>query len=261
MAEWRFLKGWSEPELVRRIGGLHQLDRNFDPAVRDGWSAHRSSAVVAREQAGRPEKHGAFERLCVAVADYEFSDPAIVTAHFDATVPLSARRLLLELKVLGLRYLCAAVVMKVRDEHTADMSWFGFRYDTLHGHIERGEEWFLLTKDHATGDIRFEISARWRAGDFPNWWSRVGFAALGQHYQKEWHTRAHRRLAWLATAPEKSIKRDRRGRRVLIAHEGPDIAFTTEHPAVEQQNIQDAPVPKPAPPIPDTTTPDTTITG
>ena len=28
-----------------------------------------------------------------------------------------------------------------------------FRYDTLEGHIERGYEWFLLTKDHATGGI------------------------------------------------------------------------------------------------------------
>jgi uncharacterized protein (UPF0548 family) len=242
MAEWRFLHGWTEQELLSRLDRLGGLDRNFDPSVPDGWSAHRSTAIVHREVPGRPVAHGAFERLCVAIADYEFSDPSIVTAHFDSNVPLPDRRLLLELKVLGLRYLCAAVVMQVREEHTADATYFGFRYDTLEGHIERGEEWFLLTKLHATGDIRFEISARWRAGDFPNWWSRLGFAALGQHYQKQWHTRAHRRLAWLANAPEQSIVRDRRGRRVLMAHEGPAITFAAERltaqPAVQQANTR-----------------------
>ena len=233
MAEWRFLRGWDDGELLARLSGLSAVDRNFDPAVKDGWSAHRSSAIVAREAPGPALEGGAFRRLCHAVADYEFSDPSIVTAHFDADVPLEKRRLLLELKVLGLRYLCAAVVMKVRDESNDKSTWFGFRYDTLQGHIERGEEWFLLTKTHATGDIRFEISARWRAGDFPNWWSRVGFAGLGHHYQKQWHMRAHRRLAFLAGTPDNTIERDRYGRRRLVAHEGPSIEFSTSLTADE----------------------------
>jgi uncharacterized protein (UPF0548 family) len=227
MAEWRFMRGWSEQELLQRINALSKFDRNFDPAVADGWSAHRSSAIVAREKPGDPEDGGAFQRLCTAVADYEFSDPGIVTAHFNRDVPLAHRRILLEIKVLGLRYLCGAAVMKVRNEHDQKSTWFGFRYDTLQGHIERGEEWFLLTKIRETGDIRFEISARWRAGDFPNWWSRAGFKGLGAHYQRQWHMLAHRRLAWLANTPEKDIVRDRFGRRRLLAHEGPDISFFT----------------------------------
>lgn len=224
------MRGWSDRELLARLDHMNTLDRNFDPAVKDGWSAHRSTAIVARELPGAPAPGGAFERLCTAVADYEFSDPAIVTAHFDRDTPLEKRRLLLELKVLGLRYLCAAAVMKVRDQRDDVASYFGFRYDTLQGHIERGEEWFLLTKLHATGDIRFEISARWRAGDFPNWWSRAGFAGLGHYYQKRWHIHAHRRLAYLAGAPDKSIVRDGNGRRRLIAHEGPSIEFSTGMP-------------------------------
>jgi uncharacterized protein (UPF0548 family) len=228
MAEWRFMHGWSERELVARIERLGSVDRNFDPTVKDGWSAHRSSAIVARELPGPAVEGGAFRRLCTAVAAYEFSDPDIVTAHFDPDTTLEHRRILLEIKVLGLRYLCAAVVMKVRDEADEKSTWFGFRYDTLQGHIERGEEWFLLTKNHATGEIRFEISARWRAGDFPNWWSRVGFAGLGHHYQRKWHMHAHRRLAFLAGAPEHTIQRDDNGRRRLLAHEGPTIEFSSD---------------------------------
>lgn len=233
MAEWRFLHGWNDAELLARLDALAGARRNFDPNAAGAWSAHRSTATVARELPGRPVPHGAFERLCHAVSDYEFSDPAIVTAHFDRAQPLAQRRLLLEIKALGLHYLCSAAVARVRDEHDDDRSYFGFRYDTLQGHIERGEEWFLLTKDHATGEVGFEIAARWRAGDFPNWWSRLGFSWLGGHYQKQWHLRAHRRLAFLAGAPEHSIQRDATGRRRLLAHEGPAIEFSVHGPAPE----------------------------
>ena len=112
-------------------------------------------------------------RARVALAAYQFSNPDIVVAHFDPETALLHRRILLEIKVLGLRYLCPAVVHRVRDEGNV----YGFRYDTLEGHIERGVEWFLLTKNEV-GEIRFRIEARWQRGRLPNWWSRVGFVLL-----------------------------------------------------------------------------------
>jgi len=72
--------------------------------------------------------------------------------------------------------------------HEGDV--FGFRYDTLDWHIERGLEWFLLTRDEH-GDIRFRIEARWQRGVLPNWWMRAGFAVLAGYYQRKWHRRAH----------------------------------------------------------------------
>jgi uncharacterized protein (UPF0548 family) len=225
VAEYRLFRGWSDAELLDRLERLDAAPLNFDPDMAEGWAAHRSTATVARELPGPPLPHGAFNRLCTAVADYEFSDPDIVTAHFDRAIPLPQRRLLLEVKALGLRYLCGAAVARVRNEKTEDTTYFGFRYDTLEGHIERGEEWFVLSKDHETGSVQFEIAARWRFGDFPNWWSRAGFALLGPLYQRRWHMRAHRRLAFLAGAPEHAIERDHTGRRRLIAHEGPTIEF------------------------------------
>jgi uncharacterized protein (UPF0548 family) len=44
-----------------------------------------------------------FERARVALANYQFSDPNIVIAHFDPALPLLGRRMLLEIQVLGLR--------------------------------------------------------------------------------------------------------------------------------------------------------------
>jgi uncharacterized protein (UPF0548 family) len=219
MAEWRLWRGWSSDELQVRLQRLAEVSPNFVAVEQDmtgehGWHHYHSEAVIASE----PEGHALFERASVALANYQFSDPAIVTAHFDPAGPLLRRRLLLEIKVMGLRYLCPALVTHVRDEPGV----YGFRYDTLEGHIERGVEWFLITRDEA-GDIRFRIEARWKYGQLPNWWSRLGFRLLSGYYQRRWHREAHRRLsllAWygsLARPP-----RDAAG----LTHQGVDVTFT-----------------------------------
>lgn len=248
MAEWRFLRGWSDAELADRLAGLRGLERNFrDPPERlsagRGWNRYYSQTTIATESSGPPEPDGEFRRASALVAGYRFSDPRIVTAHFDADSPLSGRRMLLEIKVLGLRYLCGVVVGEVlparrrrsagdaragagrRPRRTAgpgdaaDRTVFGYRYDTLAGHIERGSEWFLLSKDHDSGAVRFRIQAAWRPGDFPNWWSRLGFRALGRRYQRAWHRLAHVRLRELLGA--EGLRPVPRGRRLL--HEGPEL--------------------------------------
>lgn len=218
MTEWRALRGWSPEALRARVDALG-TQRNFDAAEEEmtadrGWHHYYSEAVIARE----PDGDERFSRACSALANYQFSDPSIVVAHFDPKAPLLGRRILLEVKVLGLRYLCSALVSRVRDEPRA----YGFRYDTLHGHIEQGMEWFLLTKD-AQGDIRFRIEARWRQGELPNWWSRLGFQLLAGRYQRRWHVEAHRRLARLAHGEAASRpRRDRAG----LTHQGVDVTFT-----------------------------------
>lgn len=150
-----------------------------------------------------PTDPGPFHRARRALERYAFSDPGIVEAHFDPRTPLQGRRLLLELKVPLLRYLSGVLVTEVRDETSQDTSTYGFRYDTLEGHIERGWEWFLIRKDHASGAITFHIAASWLPGDFPNWWSRVGFALVGSRYQRRWHRLAHERM--MAFAQEATV--------------------------------------------------------
>ena len=226
MAEWRLLRGWSEPELLERQRSLAALERNFEEppdeiTSRPGWNQYRSDAVIAREMPGPPAPDGAFERARVAVASYQFSDPGIVLAHFDPRGPLLGRRILLEIQVLTLRYLCGTVVAAVTEESDEVRSTFAFRYDTLEGHIERGAEWFMLTKDHASGDVAFRIAAAWKPGDFPNWWSRVGFRLLARRYQLRWHRRAHHRLARLAHLEMEELQPEQR----RLVTEGPDVKF------------------------------------
>lgn len=219
MAEWRFLRGWASEALKARLDRLGSVPLNFEAIEGDmspdtGWHHYYSEAVIARE----PDSGARFERARVALANYQFSNPDVVTAHFEPTTPLLARRLLLEIKVLGLHYLCPAVVNKVRDDPNA----YGFRYDTLEGHIERGVEWFLLTRDEI-GDIRFRIEARWQRARLPNWWSRVGFTLLSGYYQRRWHRQAHLRLSLLAHyGSTRAPRPDASG----LAHQGVEVTFT-----------------------------------
>lgn len=223
MAEYRIFKSWSSKELKARLLALHFLKRNFEAlehemTVDHGWHHYYSEAVIAREDPGATEY---FDRAVVALSNYEFSDGDIVVAHFDPTGPLAGRHILLEIKVMGLHYLCPALVTKTRDEKPAAGRSFGFRYDTLEGHIERGVEWFTLTKNEM-GEIRFRIEARWQPGELPNWWSEIGFRLLSGHYQRKWHRAAHERMSLLAhfgtTAPP-PVDAQR------LTHQGVDVEF------------------------------------
>lgn len=197
MGSWRVGRGWSDGEIRHQLESLATAGRNFEdePAQLDAnprWRKYSSEAIVGREEPGPPASGGPFEHGSAAVTSYRFSDASIVRAHFDGDAPLLHRRMLLEMRAVRvLHFLGGVIIGAVRAENTDGKSVHGFRYDTLEGHIERGSEWFLLTKDHDSGLIRFRISASWLPGDFPNWWSRLGFGIVGRHYQQKWHRRAH----------------------------------------------------------------------
>jgi uncharacterized protein (UPF0548 family) len=198
VADWRFLRRWSAAELTAELRTRRRLGLNYDLVaprpVEDGWRSFGVESSIAHESPGLPEPGGAYERAWRAVESYAFSDPRIVVGHFDVAEPLEGRTMLLELKALGFRFLAGTRVTATRRERTELETVRGFRYDTLRGHIEAGWEWFVLTKSHATGEVRFRIEAEWRQGDFPNWWSRLGFRLLGRHYQRRWTRRAQQRL-------------------------------------------------------------------
>jgi len=219
MAEWRLWRSWPAALIRARLEQARTFPSNIEAAEEEmtgerGWHHYYSEAVIATEAAGDDR----FGRARTALANYQFSDPAIVLAHFDPTEPLRGRCMLLEIQVFGLHYLCPTMINRVREEPHA----FGFRYDTLEGHIERGVEWFLLTRDEE-GRIRFRIEARWQKGEFPNWWSRLGFLLLSGYYQRKWHRRAHHRLSLLAHyGSTRKPPRDAAG----LTHQGVDVAFT-----------------------------------
>ena len=203
--EFRWSRGFTERELELKLKRLAQCPSSGplsdDEAASDpSWHHYYSEALIAREAPGIPNREGKFEQARQAIARYEFSDPTLVRGYFDSTAALNGRSMLLEIKVMGLHVLCGVAVRSVREEQTADRSLWGFRYDTLAGHVESGAEWFLLTKDHRTGDVRFRIQAAWREGTLPSWWSRLGFQLFARSYQRAWHRSAYVRLRTLLQA-------------------------------------------------------------
>ncbi len=229
MIKWCFSnQGWPEEELEQWLDRLSRLERNFDDppeqlTLERGWHQYSSESVIAKGKPGLPEENGFFERGRSAIKNFEFSDSRVVIAHFDPDLPLLGRHMLLEMRVFRfLRYLTGVVVGAVRSEQKEDKTVYGFRYDTLEGHIERGAEWFLLAKNHITGKIRFRIKAGWLPGQFPNRWSRFGFFLLGRHYQKLWHKRAHQMMSEIVHGSKSSTLEEGRGK---LVHSGPEIIF------------------------------------
>ncbi|WP_373048731.1 DUF1990 family protein [Vulgatibacter sp.] len=223
MADWRFLTRWNEGEIVAALEDARALPPNFDPAAEltaeHGWNIIHSRALIACEAAGPPIPGGTYERLWHALQRIHHSDPRIVLAHFRDDVPLLDRRVLLELQAMGTRFLAPVAIGGVREDSLATATLRGFSFETLAGHIERGREWFLLEKDHETGEVRFRIEASWQPGDFPNRWSRLGFHFLGRRYQRAWHRLCHLRLRRIAAGldPAERVGPDH------VVHEGPPM--------------------------------------
>jgi uncharacterized protein (UPF0548 family) len=206
VSRWRFGRGWSETELRAYLAELRNARPNFDElpermTTEHGWTVDGDDQPLGYEPPGPPVHDGLFERASQAVINYDFSDPRIAVGHFDPSAPLANRDMLLEIKTFGLRFLGGVRVHTVRDEADDTRTSFGFRYDTLEGHFEQGFEWFLLSKSHASGEVRFRIQAHWRMGDFPTWWSRLGFLVLGESSRARWRRRAVARLRRLARQP------------------------------------------------------------
>lgn len=183
--EWRFLRSWSQGEIKERLAELSSLSPSFEIGRFNPRKTYQFEKLVSVES---------FDRSKAEVASYRFSDPNIVQAHFDPLAPLLGRRMLLEIQVMGFHFLCGTVVSETLERENARESVFGFRYDTLDGHIESGTEWFILREDHKTGEVSFRIQAKWCSGNLPTWWSKIGFRLLASRYQRKWHHLAFQRL-------------------------------------------------------------------
>jgi len=193
----------------------------------NGWTIDGSDDCLGYEPPGPPQPDGLFYGARQGLINYDFSDPRIVEGHFDPEAPFVGRNILLEIKIWGLRFLNGARVHSVRDEVGERGTLFGFRYDTLEGHIERGFEWFLLSKDHQTGEVRFKIEAHWQLGQFPNWWSKLGFKLIGERSRIRWRHEAPLRLKRVAHQPVgKAVKEPGEE----LAHRGDPTPQLTDSP-------------------------------
>lgn len=83
-------------------------------------------------------------------------------------------------RVFGVYILNACRIVYTIDETTTDCTRFGFAYGTLPGHIEQGEERFLIEWRHADDSVWYDILAFSRPR---HWLVRLGYP-MARFFQK-----------------------------------------------------------------------------
>jgi len=199
-----------DPAAEQLLDELHERSLNFDVENREGltpakgWRIDDYRQPLPGEPPGPPVPDGSWEVACRLVRDYEFADPAIVRAVYDADQPLQERTMLLQVRFHGLRFRLGVRVGGVRDE-TRDVDGrrvrvWGWNYRTLTGHLEMGQIDYEVWKWLDSGEVEFRISAFSRAADIPNPVVRLGFRLFGRREQVRFAQRACERMGELTAA-------------------------------------------------------------
>jgi uncharacterized protein (UPF0548 family) len=178
-----------------QLAAQRALRVNFDPAeVDDSWHHDRSRTHVGHERPGPPEPDGVWETACRLVAAYEMADPTLIRAVYALAAPLQGRDMLLEGRFLRLRFYFGVRVTDVIDEHRAGRRTWGWTYETLEGHLERGRMSYEVVKYDATGDVELAISAFSERAPGVGLVTRLGWALFGRRSQLRFYRECGTRL-------------------------------------------------------------------
>lgn len=188
---------FGRPDLVRLWRGLADARVNYsvDEVSHPTWNIDTYRTTLPTERPGAPEPGGCWEHACRLVRDYEFSPPEIVRALYDPAAPLLGRDMLLEARFHGMRFYCGVRVTEVVDEtrdHT-DRVW-GWAYETLEGHLERGKATYEVVKKQDTGEVQFLVSCHSQGAPTLDRITSLGWRLFGRHTQLRFYRRCSERL-------------------------------------------------------------------
>jgi hypothetical protein len=147
------------------------------PGVERGPGLHDSQdsyeRVVATEAPGGPEIDGPFRVLAAAILRFDIF-PASTVRGLLRRQPLEVGDIVgLDFRPFpGIGFYFGARVIERFDERRGDWWHTGFRYRTLKGHPELGEETFSVEKEWATGAVRVALRSWSRPG---LWLTRLGY--------------------------------------------------------------------------------------
>ena len=164
-----------------------------------GWHHDRLRHPLGAETPGPPVERGLWESACRLVHDYEFADPWIMHAYFRRHDELLGRNMLLEGRFLFLRFPMGVRVDAVVDETreradgTTERSW-GWSYQTLEHHLERGRLVYEVIKNLDSGVVEFVITGVSQRADITNPIIALGFTFFGRWTQWRFYRSAARKL-------------------------------------------------------------------
>ncbi|MHB6911600.1 DUF1990 family protein [Streptomyces sp. DB-54] len=166
------------------------VNYSADEVRRPSWNIDTHCTTLPAERPGSPEPGGSWEHACRLVRDYEFSPPEIVRALYDPSAPLLGRSMLLEARFHGMHFYCGVRVTEVVDEvrdHTRRI--WGWAYETLEGHLERGKVTYEVVKRQDTGEVQFLISCHSQGAPTLDWITLLGWRLFGRRTQLRFYRR------------------------------------------------------------------------
>ncbi len=188
----------------RRLAELSQRKVNFDTSQistytrSTGWHVDDIIEPLRHEPPGPPVRGGVWEVARRLTVDYQLADPRVVRAVYRHDVPLEGRDMLLQIRLLGLRFAAGVRVSEVyeadRDIDGTRAHIFGWAYRTLEGHFEQGEMHYQVWKWLDTGEVEFRLHAVSKVADTGPRTLRLGFRIVGRLNQLRFYHQICRRV-------------------------------------------------------------------
>lgn len=191
--------GWllQRVDVAAALADLRRRPVNYDPGQVSAadWHFDTHSTVVGVEGPGPPEPGGPWERACQLARDYEFCPPNIVRAAYDPAVPLRERDMLLQARFYAVHFYVGVRVTNVVDEHhdNGDRVW-GWTYETLQGHLERGRMSYQVIKHHHSGRVDFVTSGYSQRTPTLSRIERLGWWLFGRWMQARFYRACSARM-------------------------------------------------------------------
>ncbi len=203
-------RGPIDERLLKRLSDIAQMEATIDLTQRDsfvaaaGWNIDAREAPLPPEAPGNPAADGSFAVARTVLESYAFPPPRLIRGAFDPGAPLTDRPMLLTATYLWMTFELPVRVSRVIDiERTAasgpERAW-GYSYQTLAGHLERGEITFEIVKQIASGAVTFRIQSFSQTGHIANPIHRIGFRLVGRRLQRRFAVESLRNMQTLVTS-------------------------------------------------------------
>jgi uncharacterized protein (UPF0548 family) len=187
-----------------RIEALSDAKLNFDLERRheyteaNGWHIDEYEADLPPEPPGPPIPNGPWRAAQQIMREYRFPDPGIITGIYFPDRALEERVMLLRGKFLFFSFFfgvkIGGVTNEVQETPDGPAHVWGFNYQTLEGHFERGQMTFETVKWEQSGRVVFRIHAFSQRAEIPNPIYRLGFMLFGRRLQRRFARRSLKRM-------------------------------------------------------------------
>ncbi|HUQ57007.1 DUF1990 family protein [Lentzea sp.] len=165
------------------------------------WHFDHHRFVLGTDRPGRPEEDSVWWHAYKEVAAYAFTPGSLLRAHYLREDPLVGRNLLLVGRFALVRFAMGVRITEAGfDEDGVRYSW-GWSYETLQGHLERGRVGYRVVKHLETGLVTLEVDSYNQVNPRAHAVIRLGWSVFGRRAQRRFYTAVGENLRRLAQRP------------------------------------------------------------